>query len=81
MKHGRIVENVKSFKEAWRDFQHFLTINFDGKIVLVAHNGFRFDGPVLSHNVTEAGYPVPDYEMIDTLPIFKSRLQIIFETI
>ena len=72
-KHGEVVEDAKSWREAWKEFQHFLEINFEGKIVLVAHNGFRFDGPVLVHNVTESGNPVPNFAMADTLPAFKAR--------
>ena len=73
MLRGKVIENAKSIKEVWRDFLHFIEMNFNGKIILVAHNGFRFDGPVLVHNVVETGNPVPDYIVADTLPAFKTR--------
>ncbi len=73
MLHGQAIESAKSFKEVWKEFLHFIEMNFNGKVILVAHNGFRFDGPVLVHNLIESGNPIPDYIVADTQPAFKSR--------
>jgi hypothetical protein len=70
---GEVIEDAKSFKEVWKNFLHFIEMNFNGNIILVAHNGFRFDGPVLVHNVLETRNPVPDFTIADSLPAFKAR--------
>ena len=54
---------------------HFLTMNYDGGIVLVTFNGFRFDGPVLAHNLQEAGVPIPDFKVADAQPVFTKRFE------
>jgi hypothetical protein len=42
---GEKLPNAKTLKEAIKDLQNFLEMNYDGRVVLVAHNGFSFDGP------------------------------------
>lgn len=57
------------FNEVWPVVRPFI----ENKIV-VAHNGFRFDFPVLNKTLTHYDIDVPDYTRYCTLKVFKKGL-------
>ncbi len=58
-----------TFKEVWPEIERFITNQ-----MVVAHNGFRFDFPVLEKTLSYYGLAIPNYKKDCTYRIFKANL-------
>lgn len=64
-----MTRNAPTFEEIWHRIEPYIADN-----VVVAHNGIRFDFPVLSKTLQYYDLYVPDYEKKDTYKIYKNNL-------
>ena len=73
---GAECSNVVSAEEAIENFHHYLNKNFPEGVVLVAHNGARFDFPLLKRDLTiYQKYRNKNYNImcIDSIKVFKTQ--------
>lgn len=64
--------HAPTFKQVWPTLVPFI----ENKLV-VAHNGFGFDFPVLSETLKYYGLSTPEYQKVCTYKIFKSNLAVL----
>lgn len=62
------VQDARPFKEVWPEFRKFC-----GEDIVVAHNGYGFDFPILSRMVANSGGEL-DLVTFDSLPIARSLI-------
>jgi len=64
------------FREAAQNFFRWVeSVANDGMIILLAHNGNKFDHKILRHHLGEAGILIPpNWYFADTLPLIKTLL-------
>jgi len=61
------VQGMPTFTQAWPRFREFI-----GTDILVAHNGRRFDLPVLARQVKELGLDASGLAVFDTYPLARA---------
>lgn len=62
-------KNEPTFDQIWHLVEPFIKNQN-----VVAHNGFRFDFPVLDKTLLHYGLPIPDYDKYCTYKMYKSNL-------
>ena len=65
----KITANEPTFDKIWHLIEPFITNQN-----VVAHNGLRFDFPVLDKTLFHYGLPIPDYDKYCTYKIYRTNL-------